>query len=109
MANSITTLITWFTGSKIGQDQLGNRYFQDRKNKELHGRVRRWVIYKGNEQAANIPPMYHAWLHHTSDTFPNLEQQINTHYPQAYKPKSSLAMQAGKRQKASGDYEAWQP
>ncbi len=100
-------------GSKVGEDEFGNRYFQSRDGQ------RRWVIYKGANDASRVPPDWHGWLHHThegdpedflpperkweADPLPNL-----TGTADAYRPAGALE-RGGKRSGATGDYEAWTP
>jgi NADH:ubiquinone oxidoreductase subunit len=55
-------LLTWFRGQLMGTDSAGNRYYQHKSSKR---QPRRWVIYRGLTEASRIPPLWHAWLHHT--------------------------------------------
>jgi NADH:ubiquinone oxidoreductase subunit len=103
---------------KVGEDEYGNRYYQERKA-SLEGRPRRYVIYKGYADASRVPVDWHGWLHHTfadpptvapfrlkaweKDHMPNLTGTVH-----AYHPKGSLSEQ-GARAASSGDYEAWKP
>ena len=59
-----------FSSKKIGEDEFGNEYFQNKKND------RRLVIYKGLAEPSKIPAEWHGWMHHASDSAP---VQINTH------------------------------
>jgi len=136
----IRRLFTWWDGAtfgalfdigrrakKVGEDEYGNRYFQERKI-SLEGRPRRYVIYKGYADASRVPPDWHGWLHHTVNELPApakkdemtgvrvMERQPweKDHQPNltgtlhAYHPKGSLA-RPGDRAAATGDYEAWAP
>lgn len=108
------TLATiWFSGTYVGTDKFGNRYYQSKKGN------RRWVTYAGTVEASRVPPDWHGWLHHTfalpptedppkrkaweAEHLPNL-----TGTPGAYHPEGSL-WKDGKRPPATGDYEAWRP
>jgi NADH:ubiquinone oxidoreductase subunit len=111
------TLGTWIytkrNGRLVGEDVLGNAYYQTADGK------RRWVLYKNIAEASLVPAEWHGWLHHT---FPNpptveppnvkpweLEHRPNpTGTPLAHKPAGSLLAGAA-RPHATGDYEAWQP
>ena len=53
-----TRLKTILTGKFVGQDEFGNRYYENRKGK-------RWVIYKGEIDASKIPVEWFSWIHHT--------------------------------------------
>jgi len=119
-----TRLYTWLKGEFVGSDGFGNRYFRERRVKLLkHGggrdsRERRWVIYHGEVEASRVPPLWHAWLHHTSDEVPRDDRPKYpwekdhvpnlTGTPQAYRPAGS-PLKGGPRQRASGDYEPWTP
>lgn len=112
-----THIYTMFSGELAGSDEFGNKYY--RCKKKLHGRERRWSMFKGAKNASKIPPEWHAWLHHTSDAplsesaaqpedwqkphVPNLTGTLNAYRPQGSDEKG------GDRAKASGDYEAWTP
>ncbi|MBO6865274.1 MAG: NADH:ubiquinone oxidoreductase subunit NDUFA12, partial [Alphaproteobacteria bacterium] len=55
MANAITRLTTWLRGERVGEDEHGNVYYQDRKT-SAGSRRRRWVIYKdGLDEASRVP------------------------------------------------------
>jgi NADH:ubiquinone oxidoreductase subunit len=81
----------------VGHDKFGNKYYQSKKLDYL-GDNRRYVVYKGTCEPSKVPPIWHAWLHHTSDELPNEQNayawQID-HIPNltgtkfAYKPKNS--------------------
>jgi NADH:ubiquinone oxidoreductase subunit len=108
-----TWVQTWLSGTAVGTDMFGNRYYQTKDGK------RRWVIYAGTVEASRVPPEWHGWLHHTfkepptvtpqkvkpweKDHLPNL-----TGTPDAYRPPGSLA-RGGVRAPATGDYQAWRP
>ena len=62
-----TLLYTWLKGEFIGVDEFSNRYYRNTKAK-LHGRERRWVVYKGKPEASKVPAEWHAWLHHLTDS-----------------------------------------
>ena len=126
-------IFTWWNGATIGalftirkradfvgEDTLGNRYFEERTNRTSYdGRRRRWIIYKGYAEASRVPAEWHGWLHYTFDEpptvaplkvrgweKPHLPNLTGT--PYAYRPAGSI-VGAGERAKAVGDYEAWTP
>lgn len=105
-------------GEKVGEDTFGNAYYRGKPRKG-YKRERRWVIYGGDTpEATLVPPEWHGWLHHQSDDIPSEEgfrrswqkphQQNLTGTTQAYRPPGHI-LEGGKRDKATGDYEAWQP
>lgn len=124
-------LFTWWNGStlgalhdikrrsrQVGEDEFGNRYFEDRKP-STEGRHRRYVIYKGLAEPSKVPPDWHGWLHHTFEEPPTEAPLLpkaweKPHKPnytgtsEAYKPSGSLD-RSGERQATAGDYEAWKP
>ena len=119
MANMITRWITWLQGEFVGEDDFGNRYYQSRQV-PTSGRRRRWVVYAaGGDEATRVPPQHHGWLHYTLKDFPKQgerrkygwvrEHQPNpTGSPNLYLPPGHT-LAGGKRDHATGDYEAWTP
>jgi NADH:ubiquinone oxidoreductase subunit len=105
-------------GAFVGEDEQGNRYYEERRP-SLEGRKRRYVIYKGLAEASRVPPDWHAWMHHTIDEPPTVRQLKRQawekpHQPNmtgtvcAYRPKGSLA-RGGERAASTSDYESWTP
>ena len=118
-----TRLYTWLRGEEVGQDQFKNRYFREKGGGKVHRdslrHERRWVIYDGEVEASRVPPEWHAWLHHTTDSIPSPEgvqkqpwekphQPNLTGTQEAYRPPGSV-FKGGGRDAATGDYEAWTP
>jgi NADH:ubiquinone oxidoreductase subunit len=110
-----TRVTTWLSGSLVGSDAFGNRYYQSRKGGKP---ARRWVVFKGTVEASRVPPEWHGWLHHTFDELPDTSRQARSwekpHQPnlsgtpEAYRPQGSL-WRSGRHAPATGDYEAWTP
>ena len=117
-----TRWTTWRTGGLVGEDGLGNRYYQQRPGRGREGplgKPRRWVIYKDLAEASKVPPEWHGWLHHTHDTPPvndgyvpkpwQKEHKMNmTGTRDAWRPQGSI-LASGQRPKATGDYKPWKP
>lgn len=112
-----TRFHTWRHGTRVGEDEFGNVYYQGGTDSE--GRTRRWVIYSGVSEASAVPPGWHGWLHHRVDVAPVDEnyqprEWQRPHQPNltgsagAYRPPGSLS-RAGDRPKVTGDYDAWTP
>ena len=113
-----TIIYTWLIGIKVGTDEFGNRYYKS-NTATLHGREKRWVLYKGVADGSKIPPHWHAWIHHLTDE-PLTQNVLNggdwqkqhlanqTGTIDAYLPKGH-AFSNGKRDPATGDYEPWSP
>ncbi|MEQ1687947.1 MAG: NADH:ubiquinone oxidoreductase subunit NDUFA12 [Sphingopyxis sp.] len=100
-------------GRKVGEDALGNRYYESKDG------ARRWVLYKGANDAARVSPDWHGWLHHSYDGLPDAmlppprEWQGGaagnpTGTPSAYRPVGARSM-GTHRAAAVGDYQAWTP
>ncbi|WP_310620184.1 NADH:ubiquinone oxidoreductase subunit NDUFA12 [Flexibacterium corallicola] len=108
-----TRFFTWRKGVLVGTDENGNTYYKERDGN------RRWVKYSGLAEASMIPPGWHGWMHHRTDTPPTEEEYSpkeweGKHQPNmtgtsgAYRPKGSI-LGADKRPEVTGDYEAWTP
>ncbi|MCA0919339.1 NADH:ubiquinone oxidoreductase subunit NDUFA12 [Pseudooceanicola nanhaiensis] len=106
-----TLLYTRRHGTKVGEDDQGNVFYQTSDGK------RRWVIYNGEAEASRVSPDWHGWLHHTYDEVPtdkplkhkawekpHLENLTGTAL--AYAPAGSLRRT---EPAPRADYEAWQP
>ena len=61
-----TFIKTLFTGTFVGKDQYGNKYYENKKNQ-------RWVIYSGDVEATKITTDWYLWMHHTIDKIPSEE------------------------------------
>lgn len=112
-----TAMGTWAGGERVGSDALGNVYYQAKRERD--GRRRRWVMYKGTNDASRVPPEWHGWLHNTIDSVPDegLPPARAWEKPgtpnltgtaDAYRPAGALEA-GGRRALATGDYEAWSP
>lgn len=103
----------------VGEDDYGNRYFEQKKGASFNGRPRRWVVYNGYADASRVPSDWHGWLHHTFAEAPSeaplRRQKWETeHQPNltgtlwAYRPRGSL-WRSEDRAPTSSDYESWNP
>ena len=108
-----TALHIWRKGERVGTDAAGNIYYRSKKGN------RRWVVYKGANDASRIPPEWFSWMHHQIEGLPDealppvrkFEKPATpnlTGTSAAYRPSGALE-RGGQRQAASGDYEAWTP
>ncbi len=118
-ATLATRINTWLNGRLVGEDEQGNRYYEQKKLRTGQTHRRRWVIYNGLAEATRVPADWHAWLHHivvdppTTAPFKRQpwekDHKANpTGTPCAHKPGGSLGRD-GQRPPATGDYEAWTP
>ncbi|MDX2102785.1 MAG: NADH:ubiquinone oxidoreductase subunit NDUFA12 [Alphaproteobacteria bacterium] len=113
-----TMLFTRFKGERVGEDDQGNVYYQERGTFADWRRQRRWVIYKGEAEATRVPPQWHAWLHKLDEKLPSEPHKPHAwekpHQPNltatvaAYRPPGHQ-LRGGTRARATGDYEAWSP
>lgn len=106
-------------GRKIGKDQLNNTYYEAPPMKG-YKRNRRWVVYKGAPDASKVPPEWHGWLHHQTNSVPDKDSESYrrswqkpytpnlTGTNHAYRPPGHVLVD-GERENATGDYEAWTP
>lgn len=113
-------LVTVAGGATLtGRDGAGNKYYRARP-RPGYKNERRWVVYKGAPEATKVPPEWHGWLHHQTDIVPGAAEtsfrrpwqkphrQNLTGTIQAYRPPGHV-LSGGKRDEASGDYQAWRP
>ena len=113
-----TRLFTLMRGELVGTDSVGNKYYRDKRPSERRPE-RRWVIYNGAAEASTVPAEWHGWLHHRTDETgtagdSNKRAWHKEHVPNltgtaaAYRPPGHV-LKGGRRDKATGDYEAWRP
>ena len=126
----LSSIFTWWNGATIGtrvyglrgmarmgEDALGNVYYEGRK--DTAGNPRRWVIYQGANDASRVPPEWVAWLHRQVEDVPDRSLPPPRQWqkpaaanltgtPLAYRPAGALE-KGGQRAAATGDYEAWTP
>jgi NADH:ubiquinone oxidoreductase subunit len=118
MTTIVTLLTTWLNGRRVGKDTTGNTYYEERIAPKGQRR-RRWVLYRGADEASLVPPLWNGWLHYTRDEPPGdasgqqpawgKEHMPNaTGTAQAYRPPGHT-LQGGRRDKATGDYDPWTP
>lgn len=95
-----------FFCKKVGADEFGNEYFQNKSGK-------RFVIYNGIPEASKIPAEWHGWMHYSNNIIP---LHINTHkfswqkihLPNLTGTKNAYSPETATK-KTSSEYEAWKP
>ena len=106
----IATLIYSFLfGKFVGKDEHDNSYYRSRSNDR---KEKRWVIYKGLVEATKIPPLWHRWLHFTTNDIPNKNQRENMSWQKAHIPNytgTSFAYSPESKSNKNKLYEAWKP
>ena len=95
-------IYSYFNGSLVHQDSLGNKFYQDKKNPN-----KRWIIYADDLGPESIPTNYHNWLHNTSDVLDK-----NIHQPEELvnniKGRTKKHITTHKLNDTKG-YNSWQP
>lgn len=116
--NLINKIKIQLTATKVGEDEFGNRYFEE-KSEKISAKKKRFIIYHGQVEASKIPATWHRWLHYTTDKIPvNVNchkyswQKI--HLPNLsgtlYEHSASASInKKGDRKLVSSDFEAWNP
>ena len=60
-----TRLQTIFFGKFVGEDEFGNKYYENKKRKK------RWIIYKDEVEATKIPIEWYSWMHFINNKIEN--------------------------------------
>lgn len=86
-----TTLVHGPDGTLVGEDELGNRYYENNNNQI--GR-HRWVVYKDlswplGQEATSICPDWHGWIHCLYDVPPSHKEFKRPIYALKHKPNTS--------------------
>lgn len=118
LSNISILLHTALKGSYVGTDQNGNRYYRAKARKGTK-RERRWVIYYNQAEASMVPAEWHGWLHHQTNTLPADMGRFRKKWQKPHKPNMTgtsetylppgHTLRGGKREAATGDYQAWVP
>ena len=114
-----TRFYTWRKGELVGRDDAGNSYYRAKSAIPDSIAERRWVIFNGYSEASAIPPGWHGWMLHRTDTPPVAEDEAIREWQKphvqnltgtadAYRPPGSI-LGANRPQPAAPDYEAWKP
>ena len=74
-----TRINTILFGNFVGQDEFGNKYYENRKGK-------RWVIYADEIDASKIPVEWFSWIHFTPN---KIEKKHNLEKYEWQKPHQS--------------------
>lgn len=107
----------WKNSRYIGEDEIGNRYYEQARGVGPTGKPRRWVVYDRLAEASLIPPGWHGWMHYKTDIAPpqssyKVRAFEEPHMPNytgtdlRYRPNAE-EREAG--QPVASEYEAWKP
>ncbi|KAF9535004.1 NADH ubiquinone oxidoreductase subunit NDUFA12-domain-containing protein [Crepidotus variabilis] len=70
------------SGALIGQDQFGNKYFENRNGEEEVPGRHRWVDFAQHDyNASQVPPEWHSWLQHIRKEAPTNDPVIQNLTP----------------------------
>ena len=113
-----TRFFTWRKGERVGEDEQGNVYYRAPSALPASIAERRWVIYNGVAEPSAIPPGWHGWIHHRTDTPPDSAYEARewqkahkanpTGTAEAYRPDGSL-FRPKVPDAETRSYQAWQP
>ena len=109
-----TKLYTFFNGKKVGEDYLGNFYYESKDQKN------RWCIYCDQSEASRISPEWNSWLRFISNTRPSSNNPTyewqkrydgnSTGLDSTYKPSILKVGQTNMDlEDFQSDYKAWKP
>ncbi|KAJ3548819.1 hypothetical protein NMY22_g1122 [Coprinellus aureogranulatus] len=75
------------SGTLVGTDQFGNRYFENRNGEEEVPGRHRWVDYAQHEyHASQVPPEWHSWIHHIRKDPPTADPIVKNLTPSWQQP-----------------------
>ena len=103
-----TSIYTKLFGVFIGKDEFGNTYFTTSDGKK------RWVNYKGDCNATSISPVWHNWLHKTTNNLPSIKEEVKNYnkvdlnFTQK-KSKKPYHPNNFKKNSLYDDYTPWKP
>ena len=124
MAGLLKRLFTWWdgqsvgtqiwtsrNGQKVGEDAVGNVYYRNADD------TRRWVIYKGQNDASRVDAEWYGWLHHTFPKPPTVDPVLRKPWERNHQPNltgtEGAFFRKGSLRRAdvtpASDYEAWSP
>ena len=109
-----TNFFTFFKGNKVGEDYLGNSYYESKDQEK------RWCIYRDQSEASRISPEWNSWLRYISNNVPannnitydwqRLFKGNASGLDSAYRPSIIGAERVNKDlNEHKSDYKAWKP
>ena len=103
-----TFLYTKFYGVFVGCDEYGNSFFTTKDGKK------RWVNYKGDCNASSISPIWHSWLHKTTNNIPSPKDEVKINQREklnskTINPKKTYNPKNFEKKPLYDDYSPWNP
>ena len=95
-------LYSFFNGSLVHQDSLGNKYYHHKNNSS-----KRWVVYASGFGPESLPTQYHNWLHNTSDKISNIELEGNSQ--ESFVKRRVQKHSVKHKENMDKGYNSWQP
>ena len=100
-----TFLKTLFTGTLVGKDEYGNKYYKNKADE-------RWVLYSSDIEATKITSDWYLWMHHTTDKIPSDNEKKKyswqkKHVENRTGTKDSYKPTKIKKNSIKKKYEAW--
>ena len=100
-----TRLLTLFFGKLVGEDDLGNKYYESKTG-------RRWVIYKSEVDATKIPNEWYSWIHFTKNKIENVHELKKFEWQKPHRPNLTGSNQAynpkNNKDAIKKKYKTWQ-
>lgn len=101
----ISKILIRLTSRQVGEDEFGNRYFQNKAGK-------RFVIYNGIAEASKIPADWHGWIHYSYQEPPSASKKFSwqkIHIPNLTGTKNAYSPKNSPSSKTSSSYSSWDP
>lgn len=101
----IQQLLIKISSKKIGTDEFGNSYYENKIGK-------RFVVYKGQAEPSKIPAHWHGWIHYNTDYSPvgiktGKHSWQKIHLPNLTGTKNAYS--PNDKPKEDKKYQSWQP
>ena len=77
-----TRIYTFFSGKLVGEDEFGNKYYENKKGK-------RWVVYKQEVEATSISNNWYSWMHYTKNKIENEHNLKKIKWQKSHKPNQT--------------------
>ncbi|MDA0902183.1 MAG: NADH-ubiquinone oxidoreductase subunit NDUFA12 family protein [Proteobacteria bacterium] len=105
-----------FSSRKAGSDEFGNIYYEEKRVNPTSGRKKRFVIYKGSNEASKIPSRWHSWIHYTTDEAPISSKAERYPWQKIHLPNLTgtkydflLSLRSKGKQETKKYYQSWSP